>query len=194
MSNVICFKTRQILYSVNEHLDQPLELRALLQRMELNDTPQHVETILSIQSAENGPYVGDCTHAIHPIRYQGQPFPFPNYSAPPKKVLGLGILDGSEPDPFMHMDKKYKATFRILKHAILIYTRSDLIAHDDYISELNKKAKIFIVFNDTNDDINALNEAGCPSYKRRVKAFEKLKSLGFDVKMYDEKKSMKIAK
>jgi DNA repair photolyase len=86
------------------------------------------------------------------------------------------------------MDRKYKVTLNILKYATIIYTRSDLIAHDDYTAELKKDVKIYIVYNSTNADVNNTNEPGCPSYLRRVKAVDKLKDLGFNAILINEKR------
>lgn len=93
---------------------------------------------------------------------------------------------GSMSDSFMHMDKKYKVTQELLrildfyKYPYIIFTRSDLVAHDDYISLLNPKlCSVQMSIASTNDDLNGLIEPGTPSAKRRLKALEKLVQNGF---------------
>jgi hypothetical protein len=168
--------------------DLPEQLANLIQRM-----PEKRDYILSCQNESLPYYVGYCTQYTGSEADRSKsPFPIPNYKSN-ATVLGLGILDGKEADSFMHMDRKYQVTFNKLSTIKTIYTRSDLIAHDDYITALNKKVSINIIYND--DDLNdeyaiARGESkwgGCPSYKRRLIAFEKLKAAGFKVKMLSEK-------
>ncbi len=168
--------------------DLPEELIALIGRY-----PEKRDYILSCQNENLPHYVGYCTQYTGKDADRSEfPFPCPNYKSD-TTILGLGILNGKEADSFMHMDKKYRVTFNKLSTIKIIYTRSDLVAHDDYIAALNKKVSINIVFSDDdlNDEYATIkadgNWGGCPSYKRRLKAFEKLKSLGFKVKMLSEK-------
>jgi DNA repair photolyase len=93
---------------------------------------------------------------------------------------------GSMSDSFMHMDKKYKVTQELLrildfyKYPYIIFTRSDLVAHDDYISLMNPDlCSVQISIASTNDELNKLIEPGTPSAKRRLKALEKLVRNGF---------------
>jgi hypothetical protein len=163
--------------------------------------PEKKDYILKCQDKNLPHYVGYCT------QYTGNDedrsalvIPCPNYESN-ATVLGLGILDGKEADSFMHMDKKYRVTFAKLSKIKVIYTRSDLVAHDDYIELLNKNVSIYIVYDKAELNNDGLYDkadskwGGCPSYKRRLRAYDKLKALGFKVKMLSEeqfKKKLKI--
>lgn len=69
-----------------------------------------------------------------------------------------------------------------------IFTRSDLIAHDDYIENLNPaKHEVNIVFGGTNDRINRILEPGAPSLGRRITAGNKLAEQGFMVNLVYQK-------
>lgn len=175
--------------------DLPKELVSLIGRY-----PEKRDYILSCQNKELPHYVGYCS------QYTGKDadrseflFPCPNYKSD-TTILGLGILNGKEADSFMHIDRKYRVTFNKLSAVKIIYTRSDLVAHDDYITALNKEVSINIVYNESELENDGLYDktrskwGGCPSYRRRVRAFEKLKALGFDVKMVSEKQFKRILK
>lgn len=92
---------------------------------------------------------------------------------------------GSMSDPFMMMDSKYRVSHEILKilsyynYPYIIFTRSDLIAHEDYMNELRSDlCSVQFSISSTNDDLNGLIEPGAPSAKRRLKAAKKLSSNG----------------
>lgn len=93
---------------------------------------------------------------------------------------------GSMSDSFMFMDKKYKVTQELLRildfyqYPYIIFTRSDLVAHDDYIALLNPDlCSVQMSIASTNDEMNKLIEPGTPSAKRRLKALERLVRNGF---------------
>jgi DNA repair photolyase len=93
---------------------------------------------------------------------------------------------GSMSDSFMWMDQKYKITQELLrllkfyKYPYVIFTRSDLVAHDEYIKLLDPKlAAIQFSISSTNDELIKKIEPGAPSAKRRLKALEKLAEAGF---------------
>lgn len=93
---------------------------------------------------------------------------------------------GSMTDSFMFMDKKYKVTQELLKilkfyrYPYVVFTRSDLIAYEDYVSLLDKDlCAIQMSLSSINDDLNRLIEPGAPSAGRRVSGLEKLSKLGF---------------
>jgi DNA repair photolyase len=86
----------------------------------------------------------------------------------------------------MWMDRKYRITqelLKILKHyryPYIIATRSDLIAEDDYISLMDPSlAAIQVSIISGNEKMNRLLEPGAPSARRRLRALEKLRSVGF---------------
>jgi DNA repair photolyase len=93
---------------------------------------------------------------------------------------------GSMSDSFMTMDQKYGVTKELLrildfyKYPYIIFTRSDLVAHDDYMKLLNPKlCSIQASISSTNDEMNKLVEKGAPSSKRRLLALQKLTQNGF---------------
>ena len=93
----------------------------------------------------------------------------------------IPIRIGSMSDSFMFMDKKYKVTkelLRILNHyeyPHVIFTRSDLISHDDYLELIDKNlAAIQFSISSTNDELNKRIEPGAPSAQRRLRALEKI--------------------
>ncbi|MBX3018775.1 MAG: radical SAM protein [Bdellovibrionaceae bacterium] len=92
---------------------------------------------------------------------------------------------GCMSDSFMWMDAKYKVTQEFLKilnhyeYPYTIITRSDLVAHDDYIKLLRKDlCSVQFSIASTNDELNRKIEPGAPSAKRRLKALEKLNQAG----------------
>ncbi len=93
---------------------------------------------------------------------------------------------GSMSDSFMWMDLKYKVTqelIRILnfyKYPHIIFTRSDLAAHDEYIN-LYDKDLVSIQFSicGNNENLTRVIEPGAPSVERRLAALKKLREAGF---------------
>jgi DNA repair photolyase len=93
---------------------------------------------------------------------------------------------GSMSDSFMFMDQKYGVTKELLRildfydYPYVIFTRSDLVANDEYLKLLNPDlCSIQMSISSTNDEMNKLIEAGAPSSKRRLKALQKLTQNGF---------------
>ena len=93
---------------------------------------------------------------------------------------------GSMSDSFMYMDKKIGVTkelLRILNHynyPYIIFSRSDLIAQDEYLSLINPNlGAIQFSISSTNDKMNKLIEPGAPSAARRLSALSKISSSGF---------------
>jgi DNA repair photolyase len=89
-------------------------------------------------------------------------------------------------DSFMWLDKKYKVTQELLKilkfyrYPYVIFTRSDLVADDEYVPLLDKKlASIQMSISSTNEELTRIIEPGAPSPKRRLEALQKLSGLGF---------------
>jgi DNA repair photolyase len=96
------------------------------------------------------------------------------------------IRIGSMSDSFMFMDKKYGVTkelLRLLDHyqyPYIIFTRSDLVAHDEYIALMNPDlCSIQMSLSSTDDKMTKLIEPGTPSSKRRLLALQKLSRNGF---------------
>lgn len=92
---------------------------------------------------------------------------------------------GSMSDSFMWTDKKLGVTrelLRLLKfyqYPHIVFTRSDLIAEDEYVSLLDPKlASVQFSLSSTNERLTKLIEPGAPSPKRRLKALKKLGEAG----------------
>ncbi|MBX9765889.1 MAG: hypothetical protein K2X47_01340 [Bdellovibrionales bacterium] len=93
---------------------------------------------------------------------------------------------GSMSDSFMWIDQKYKITqelLRILKfyaYPNVIFTRSDLVAHDDYIKLMDPKlSAIQFSISGDNQKLTKAIEPGAPSVERRFLALKKLRRSGF---------------
>ncbi len=101
-------------------------------------------------------------------------------------------------EPFPWMDHKYGVSLSFLKSLpdgteLNIFTRSDLIAHDDYMPELKRlNVTVSILYMTKDDQVNRVNEPGAPSYKRRSIAVERLKSLGINARLKRHNKSFKM--
>lgn len=98
----------------------------------------------------------------------------------------IPIRVGSMSDSFMWMDKRLGVTKEFLKilkfykYPYVIFTRSDLIAHDEYIAAMDPKlAAIQFSISGENEVITRKIEPGAPSVKRRFVALKKLSEAGF---------------
>lgn len=92
---------------------------------------------------------------------------------------------GSMSDSFMLMDRKYKVTHELLKilkfyqYPYVIFTRSDLVAHDEYIDVIDPRiAAVQFSISGNNEELTKMIEPGAPSIKRRFKAIKKLNESG----------------
>lgn len=88
---------------------------------------------------------------------------------------------GSMSDSFMASDKIYKVTQELIKllnfyeYPHIVFTRSDLVAEDEYLKLLNPKhVAVQFSMSSTNDEITKLIEPGAPSPSRRLAALRKL--------------------
>ena len=100
--------------------------------------------------------------------------------------MRVPIRIGSMSDSFMFMDKKYKVTQELLKilkfynYPYIIFTRSDLVAQDDYLDLLDPNlCSMQMSISSINDKMNKMIEPGAPSAQRRLKALKKLVQSGF---------------
>lgn len=96
------------------------------------------------------------------------------------------IRIGSMSDSFMFMDKKYKVTQELLRmldyyqYPYIIFTRSDLVAHDEYIELMNPDlCSVQMSMSSINDELTRKIEPGTPNAARRLKALQKLTQNGF---------------
>lgn len=97
----------------------------------------------------------------------------------------IPIRIGSMSDSFMWLDQKIKITQELLKilsfykYPYVIFTRSDLIATDEYVKLLDPSlGTVQFSLSSTNDKLNRLIEPGAPSSKRRLEALKTLNSSG----------------
>lgn len=96
---------------------------------------------------------------------------------------------GGMTDCFQPIEHLYKVTYETIKElnknkiSYLIVTKSAMIADDEYIEILDKElAHIQITITTTNDELSlSYEKASVPS--ERIKAIEKLQSLGYDVQV-----------
>ena len=93
---------------------------------------------------------------------------------------------GSISDSFMLIDKKHKVTQELLRilayydYPYIIFTRSDLIAHDEYLELLRPElCSVQMSIASTNDELNRKIEPSAPNAKRRLSALQKLTRNGF---------------
>lgn len=114
-----------------------------------------------------------------------RPHPFPMRIHPSVDEIGKAVVNGGT-DPCMWMDQKYRVTHEHIEsrrgRPLKIHTRSDLIAHNDYMEALDKEHhEVVIYLTDYNSDTVRSIEPGVPSNKRRKGAIEKLKAAGYKV-------------
>lgn len=98
----------------------------------------------------------------------------------------IPIRIGSMSDSFMWSDLKYGVTLEALKilnhysYPHLIFTRSDLVAHDAYLSVLDPKlASVQFSICGNNPELTRKIEPGAPNLSRRLGALAKLSEAGF---------------
>jgi len=97
----------------------------------------------------------------------------------------IPIRMGSMSDSFMWSELKYGVTYEILnilnyyRYPRLIFTRSDLVAHDKYLS-IHEKELTSIQFSicGDNKELTKQMEPGAPSVSRRLQAIRKLADEG----------------
>ncbi|MCA3087560.1 MAG: hypothetical protein ING65_14805 [Rhodocyclaceae bacterium] len=97
----------------------------------------------------------------------------------------IPVRIGSMSDSFMWLDTKYKVTQELLKilfhyqYPHVIFTRSDLVAHDDYIGLLQPElCSVQMSISGNNNALTRVVEPGAPSYRRRLAALSKLADAG----------------
>ena len=97
----------------------------------------------------------------------------------------IPIRIGSMSDSFMPQEKKYKVTLEALKilnyykYPYIIFTRSDMIASDEYLNVFDPElCSIQMSISSTNDEMNKLIEPGTPNAKRRLKALGEVSRAG----------------
>ncbi|MBS1982736.1 MAG: hypothetical protein JST16_01075 [Bdellovibrionales bacterium] len=136
--------------------------------------------------------------------YWNEPMPFPINLAEVRKIFYTvfetqksskwrSILEkrvpirlGSMSDSFMWMDKKYKVSLELLKilkfyrYPYIVFTRSDLIATDEYIDVLDRDlCSIQFSMSGGNEKLTRALEPGAPGVFRRLEALKRLAEEGF---------------
>lgn len=131
------------------------------------------------------PYMGGFSSTSWGDKSQFYQLPIPAANVNVKGHLGKGVSKGGI-DPFAWTDSKYGNTKEVLRanagNPLEISTRSDLIGHDDYMDLLPNNSKINMHISSDNSRVTgSVLEPGAPSFKRRLKAAEKLLMDGRDV-------------
>jgi DNA repair photolyase len=137
-------------------------------------------------------------------RYWNEPIPFPIDIAAIRKIFAtvfetskpnkfrpllekrVPLRLGSMSDTFMWMDKKYRVTLELLKilrfyrYPYIIFTRSDLVADDEYLREMDPQlASVQMSISSINDRLTRQLEPGAPAPRKRLQALQKLAAHGF---------------
>lgn len=137
-------------------------------------------------------------------RYWNEPMPFPIDIAQLRKLFATifetnkkhklrAIMErrvplriGSMSDSFMWMDKKYKVTLELLKilrfyeYPYIIFTRSDLVADDEYMREMDTRlASVQMSISSINAELTRQIEPGAPAPRKRLAALQTLSQNGF---------------
>jgi len=140
----------------------------------------------------NEPYVGQfqVTWGKKLPKGIGHPVPVQNVTDL-QGHLGKEVASGGA-DPFAWIDNRYGRTKKLLDdnydEPLTLSTRSDLIAHDDYIENINPaKHKIEIHVPGDHQRAARIVEAGAPSLRRRLNAAKKLMEKGYDVTIVHDK-------
>lgn len=99
--------------------------------------------------------------------------------------MRIPVRIGSMSDSFMPQERKFKVTLEALKilnyykYPYIIFTRSDIIASDEYLNVFEPElCSIQMSISSTNDEMNKLMEPGTPSAKRRLKALGEVARAG----------------
>lgn len=137
-------------------------------------------------------------------KYWNEPFPFPTDIVAIRKVFAtvfesdkghklrhvlekrVPLRIGSMSDSFMWIDKKYGVTKELLKilkfyeYPYIIFTRSDLVAEDEYMQLLDKKlASVQMSISSLNSELTRQIEPGAPAPRKRLAALQTLAKAGF---------------
>lgn len=148
---------------------------------------------------------GDVANVSHETSFSSKkkrnwnkPHPFPSDLAKIYKAVDKSkrVVLGKNSDPFMWMDNKYGLTKALLGRLVSsfngsleINTRSDLVAHDDYVALLTQLPNVTVrMFIPIGPEYKCrLTEPGAPSKKRRILALKKLKEAGIRIESFEKK-------
>ena len=140
---------------------------------------------------------------LYTHKYWNQPIPFPINLAEVRKIFYTvfetektskwrSVLEqrvplriGSMSDSFMWVDRKYGVTKELLKilsfynYPHIVFTRSDLVAEDEYLSLLRKDlSSVQFSISGGNEELTKLMEPGAPTVARRIEALKTLREAG----------------
>lgn len=140
------------------------------------------------KKGSNEPYsYGDCGNVLWGKRTKiwNDPFPVPCWNVKYTGLIGSQVSIGGN-DPLAWLDSKYRCAFKAIKEsegkALDIHTRSDLIAHDDYVDVLDPQYHtVYMHISNMHFDILRVVEPGVASVKRRIEAIKKLVNDGIKV-------------
>lgn len=165
---------------------------SILARFEDN-LPKHFQKYLDNPKLVDTAYIFGCSHNVkyRPRRKNwNKPMPLPAMINPKLEHLGKGMESGGTPDSFAWLDMKYGIAKEFLQNKpigskLVIETRSDLIAHDDYVSELLRigNVKVIMWLYPGTESVARIQEPGVASNKRRKTAVSKLKKCGVSVEI-----------
>lgn len=136
---------------------------------------------------------------LYAHKYWNEPIPFPVNLAEIRKIFytvfetnrpskwreimekRIPIRLGSMSDSFQWMDRKYKITQELLKilkfynYPYVVFTRSDLIAEDEYLNLLDPKlSAVQFSISGGNEKLTKAIEPGAPTVERRLQALSTL--------------------
>ena len=159
-------------------------------RARFGDTmPPHFERAWLRRSREPYAYgsVDNVSYRTVRPKYWNAPMPVPMDMDPRSDVIGRGVARGGS-DPCMWMDAKYRVTWNHIhnRHGkpLVVHTRSDLIAHGDYLEVLDPvHHRVVMYVLDAVEEVVRIMEPGAPSLKRRRLAVDKLISRGIPVQV-----------
>ena len=119
---------------------------------------------------------------VHPDKKLAIPVPVSHSNIDPEKELGVPF----ESEPFPWLDTKSEHAKDYLKYRngkpLKINTRSDLLAHDDYLTNLDKKNhEVVFHFLNSPGHLASVLTPGMPSAKRLQNAMTKMKAHGVKV-------------
>lgn len=209
MSNIIDLFTRKLIVAAIQGAEfKPYnEVRARIEARFGDNLPKHFKRTMAKPQAQ--PYMhGDVHNVVYrkKLKNFNSPMPVPCEVTQEScaklgehLILGMDCCAGID-EPFPWMDSKYQVTLNFLKSLpngtkLMIFTRSDLIAHDDYVAELQRlDCTVNLLYTDKNEEKNRINEPGCPTYKRRYKANMKLNQSGIQSTMKRHSFSLKAVK
>lgn len=184
--------TKQVITSI-PGTSNPNYYAAIKERLEARfggNLPYHFKRAMNKPQTQPYKY-GDCHNVKYrpKVRNFNSPMPVPcevtqescHKDEYGNLVLGLMCHQGTD-EPFPWMDAKYKVSLSFLRSLpdgckLIINTRSDLIAHEDYVHELKRlKVEVNILYVTDDDVWNRLNELGAPSFERRKLAINTLRA------------------